>query len=253
MAHLQKLLPYLAAVHIHEQLLERIPGNDDWAAYRSSLQLARIIGSPKGVTSYALRIAPHARRVKKTDIDRTVLYVQRNRRMRRVKPEIVVLEKFNPWTVQTLPFTPRRSQALIVSRKVTKREAEKVAKDREKDRRKWSKALAHHGRREVKKDQRLDIPKKVHALPDIAFEALRLEFGLGGVKGSPHWRPALRQFLAFGLRSLLKQDHQIKRILKDSKYRAWKRLPPRVRHSVRMTEVKNYLPFQKKLGIHVRI
>lgn len=250
---LRKLVPYLAAKYVHEHILQNLPNKDDWSSYRSSLQVARVAGAPKGVSAYALRAATRTSRTKKAAVDLTILYVRPTSRLRRTRPEIEILRKFSPWTFQTLPFTPKRSEAILISRKVNKREVDKVTKARLKDRPLWHKALAKTGRRETRKDQRLDIPKKVHTLPDVAFEALRLEFGLGGVKGQPHWRPAIQALISSGLRSMFAHDPKIIKLFKDPKFRDWKRWPPRVRHTVRMAEVKNYVPFQKKLYIRAKI
>lgn len=245
----RRVVPYLAAHYVRDKILEFLPTQDDLAPYRSAIEVVGVSGG----AVYAVRVSARKRRVKKVDIPRTVLYVQANKRLSRTLPEIAVLEQYSPWTVQTLPFTPKRSEALVVSRKVSRREVERIAKARMRDQQEWQKALSKAGRREVRKDKRLDIPKKVHALPDVAFEALRLEFGLGGVKGQPHWKPAIRDFLSSGLKGMLRQDRRLVHLFTKKSFTAWKRWPPRTATKIRMGELRNYLPFQKKLGIRAKI
>ena len=250
---IQRLLPYLAAHYVLQKILEKIPNQDDWAAYRSALEVVAVIGAKRGLSAYALRASQHRRKVRQVDVPRTILHVRPNRRLRRVKPEVTILEKYSPWTVQTLPFTPKRSDAIVISRKVGKKEADKVTKARLKDRPAWRKALDHVGRREIHKDKRLEIPKKVKALPDVAFEALRLEFGTGGMKAIPHWKPAIRELISTGIRSILREDPKIKRALTRLSFTGWRRWPPRSRHKMRISDLKSFASFQKKLGFRAKI
>lgn len=251
--HIRRFVPYLAAHFVLRKILEKLPSQDDWAAYRSALEVVSVIGAQRGLSVYALRASHHRRKVRQVEVSRTILHVRPNRKLRRVKPEITILEKYSPWTVQTLPFTPKRSDAIVISRKVGKKEADKVAKARMKDRPAWRKALDHVGRREVHKDKRLEIPNKVKALPDVAFEALRLEFGTGGMKSIPHWKPAIRELISTGMRSILREDPRIKRAFTRAGFTGWRRWPPRSKRKTRMSELKSFASFQKKLGFRAKI
>jgi hypothetical protein len=146
---------------------------------------------------------------------------------------------------------PKRQDALVISRRVSKHEADRITKARMKDRPKWRHELNRYGHREIKKDRRLNISKKVHALPDVAFEALRMEFGLGGVKPKPHWRPSIRKLIAIGFKSMLRRDPRLKQTFLRPGFQGWKHWPPKTKHKVRMAEARNYLPFQRKLGIRI--
>lgn len=244
-----RYLPYLAAKYVLGELLELIPKTEEWAPYRASLEIAKVSGTPRDIVAFALRSNVRDRRVRQVDAPKTVLYIRSKNRLRRVKPEIEILEKYSPWTLQTLPFMPKRGDALVITRRVSKREVTEIEKKRTKDRPKWRRELDQSGHREVKKDNKLKLPKKAQMIPDVAFEALRLEFGLGGVKGKPHWRPSIRRLKTTGFKSILRRDRHLKQAFTDPNYRGWKRWPPRTRHKVRIGEARNYLPFQKKLGI----
>ena len=248
-ARVMKHLPVLVADYTRKEMLELIPKGEEWSAYRRSLEVARISGMPVGTAGVVLHANMRSRQVRRVDVPRTVLYIRSTRKLRRVKPEITILERFSPWTLQTLPFMPKRGEALVVSRRVSKREVEQVEKDRLKDRTKWRRELDRAGVKEVKKDRQLQIPKKVRALPDVAFEALRLEFGLGNVKQKAHWRPALRRLKSGGIKSMIRLNRKLRLAFTDLDFRGWKRWPKKTRNKVRMSEARNYLPFQKKLGI----
>jgi len=250
-ARFQKLIPYLAAEYVRRDMLERIPKTEDMAAYRASLGVAQVTGGPKEINAYALRSNMRHRRVRKVDAPKTVLYIRSKRQLRRVKPEVRVLERFSPWTLQTLPFMPKRNDALVISRRVSKQEADKVAKLRTADRPQWRHELNRLGKREVKKDRRLKVPKKAHIVPDVAFEALRMEFGLGGVKPKPHWRPSIRKLIAIGFKSMLRRDPRLKYTFTRLGFQGWKHWPPKTKTKIRLAEARNYLPFQRKLGIRI--
>ncbi len=242
---LQALLPHLAAEYVLAEILEKLPKGEEWSPYRDSLEVARVAGMPPDTSATVVRSNVHSRRVRRLDVPRTLLYVRAKRRLK-TKPEVSVLEKYSPWTLQTLPFTPSRRDALLVTRRAGTRAVEKVAQERLKDRRKWKRELVRAGIK-VKDDREVRIPRTVRALPDVAFEALRLEFGWGP-EHKAHWKPAIRRLIVSGIKSMLRQG-QMKRALTSVSFRGWKRWPPRTRYKVRMSEARNYLPFQRKLGI----
>jgi hypothetical protein len=249
---IRRLIPYLASKYVHQKILEKIPNEADWTAYRSSLETVKVSGVGKGISAHALRAAPRSRRVRDSDIKLTVLYVQPTKRPSRVKPEIEILKKYSPWTAETLPFLPKKSEALVVSRKVSKRVRSNVAKAREKDRPEWRKELTRVGRPEDKKTK-LDLPPRISAVPDVALDALRLEFGYRGAKSVPHWKPAIRELMANGVRSLFRTDRRIIQTFQDLRFKAWKRWPPSVSQTIGLPEARKYVPFQNKLGIRARL
>jgi hypothetical protein len=171
--------------------------------------------------------------------------------MRHVPPAIEVLERYNPWTIDTLPFQPERSEAMIISRKVDRREADRVSKLRKRDTPQWRAELDRAGVRNIKKDRQIKPPKSVKTIPDVAFEALRLEFGLGGVKGHAHWRPAILRLVHGGVKHEVRHKKDYAKTLTSLKFRGWKKWPTRTRHKIRIAEAQKYVPFQKKLGIRV--
>jgi hypothetical protein len=236
---------------VREALLERIPKGDEWAAYRDSLETVRVQGAPKNTTIFSLRSNPSSRRVRQEDVPRTVLYVRPRTSLARKSQKIEILAKFSPWTIQTLPFTPKKSEATVITRRVTPREVERVEKARKKDRIKWQKELSRHGVRVPMRDRKLQARTSVvEGIPDVAFEALRLEFGLGQVNARPHWRPALKELVMTGVKGLLRQDPELRRIVFKRGYSGWKKAA-HTRKRIRMSEARRYLEFQRRLGIRV--
>lgn len=240
----RRFVAHWAAERVRADLLDKIP-RDGWKAYRSALTVSRVEGDLGGMEAFTVYADSKARRVREVDEPQTLLYIRSRRRLKRVKPEIQVLEKYSPWTLQTLPFTPKRSDAQLISRTVTKREVKKVTKARMKDRKKWRHELIRLGVPvPTTRVEAIQLPKVV---PDVTFEAMRLEFGLG-VKGVPHWRPAV-QGVGTGVGSL-KRDPSIRGAFTKpgfTDWKSWEKIDTSTR--IRSGDAGKFIPFQQKLGI----
>lgn len=238
------MFAYLLTADTKKELVGRIPNQDQYKTYKNSVRMASVSGT-EGF--YVISANPKARRVKAIVTEKVLLYVRPRRRLGRVAPEITVLEKYSPWTAETMPFTPKRRDAVVVSRRVSASEVKKIARKRRRERPKWSVELAKVGVREVRKDRQVQIPKGVRAVPDVAFEGLRLEFGIG-VKPVAHWRPAILWAKRNGPTLVIKGNRSLLQALGDPKFQRWKSWPPRVR-AVRGGEMVKFIPFMKRLGI----
>lgn len=227
--------------------MDHIPKGDDWNAYRTSLEVVEVAGLGEQV-AFAVRANPRSRVVRDLETPDTVLYVRARPRLKKVKPEIQILEKYSPWTLRTLPFVPARSDAVLVSRKVRVREVEKIQKRRTADRRLWRAELARVGKRiPVVRPDSVRVAKTV---PDVAFEAFRLEFGIGR-KAEPHWRPSLRHAIRDGLLEM-RRDPKIRASLIRPSFTLWKNWKKiKTKSKIRTSQVRDYLPFQKRLGVRV--
>jgi hypothetical protein len=246
---LQDRFTQVASDHVLKNVVDRIPTKDEWSAYRDSLEVVNV--ATEGRSIFAIRSDSRARGISKVDVPRTVLYIRPRRKLSRIRPEIKILERFNPWTINTLPFTPKRSDAQVISRKVQKLEVEEVEKDRKRDRKVWQKELARVGFRQPTRSKRLQVSKRVKALPDVAFEALRLEFGAGGTKARPHWRPGIRSVMTgSGVRHVGSMEERVSAMLKTG-FRSWRSWPQKAKKTILAKEAKGFVPFQKKLNIRV--
>jgi hypothetical protein len=84
-------------------------------------------------------------------------------------------------------------------------------------------------------------------VPDLAFDAFRLEFGLGGVRPKPHWRPAMRKLVQTGFASISSRK-EIVEALTLQRFGTLQRLQ-KTPYIVRVSEVKDFQTFQEKLGL----
>jgi hypothetical protein len=244
---LRRHIAYTVAYNAQQEMMERIPKGEDWAAYRSSLQLVEVAGLGDA-DSFALRANPRSRTVRSVDAPDTLLYIRSRPRLRRASLRVQILEKYNPWTLQTLPFTPDRSEAKIISRKVTPREVQQVQRRRIRDQIKWRRELIAAGVRvPVVRPEKRKMPKTT---PDVAHEAFRLEFGIGR-KPEPHWRPTMQLVMRQGVRDL-KRDPKIRNSMIRPSFTLWKSWGKiRAKTKIRVSEARSFMPFQRKLGIRV--
>lgn len=227
-----------SAMEVHEGLVARLPPGP----YRESLRVAGVGGTDP--RAYAVMALPRRRKARKALSLPVVLYVRPRRRSPVRAPEAAVLARFGPWTADTLPFFPDRRAALVVSRRVSEQEVAEVSAARTRDRRLWQPALAALG---VRPDKRLRLPPKASVAEDVVFEALRMEFGFGGARHAPHWRPSLRRLASSGIRRMLNPRGDVLRPVMDMRYRVHKRLWP-VDTTIPVSVAATFGDFQKKLG-----
>jgi hypothetical protein len=101
-----------------------------------------------------------------------------------------VLRKYHPWPAAMVPAKARKGQARVISRRVTKREIDRLTSSFYARRRSIERELRGAGLPDA------DISKpganETMVVDDIAYLALRAEFGLIP-GGKPHWRPALKE------------------------------------------------------------
>lgn len=244
---------YLATEYAYEQIVSRIPNGMEYRAYKQGLTFAKVMGVGGDEDAYSIYIDPKRSKVRKVDARKTLLYVRAKRRSRRTPPEIAVLERYNPWTSSSLPFVPKKRWAVVVSRKEGAGAVARTEKLRARDRPKWLRELAKAGVRSVKKDQGIKIPKKLQALPDVALDGIRLEFGLG-MRSDAHWRPTILKLMKTDLKRLLRQrkGKELIKCFTDSGFSKWKKWPRKMSRKLRVGEARKYKGFQKRLGIRVR-
>lgn len=231
---------YRVAHMVVERVRHYMPGGDELRSYRDSLKERAVAGTP---SSDVFLVRSEASRTESVDPASTLFFIRpRKRRRARMARAVEVLARFGPWTASTLPFLPTRRQASVVFRRVTAREVRGVAKQREEDAPRWRRALARAGVRATAKAPMTWAKAPSGVIPDVAFEALALEFG--PLHPRPHWRPALRD--AVRSVSSLHRNRELVKLLTDPADTGWKRATPRLRR-VRSLELRKYVAFQRRL------
>jgi hypothetical protein len=243
---LRRKMAHRSAEMALEHMKEKIPKDEAWRAYRKSLEIAEVKAGSE-FDAFVVQSSPKSTRtVRNKDASEMLLYVKAHRRLKRVPESVRILEKYNPWTLHTLPFTPKRTDAEIVSRKVSKNQADKVAKRRMHEKHKWRSELSGVGVRP--QPIRPKEAKVVSTTPDVGQEAMRLEFGIGQ-KPAPHWRPAITHVKRAGAKTMMR-DPQMKAALSNPNFTGWKRWGKiKTNKKIGESEAGKYKAFGKKLGI----
>lgn len=244
---LMRWVPYWLAKTSMEEVEAGIPHGGAHQTYRRSIRLTEVSGTG-GTGAFAIQSEAKAAGVKSIDPARVVIYV-RPRKTRLVKvPRVVkLLQRHSPWTLETIPFLPTQKEARVVSRKVSLQEVEAVEAARRADESVWRRGLKECGVRDTRHRKQLAVSKAIGKhVPDVAFEALRLEFGMGGVDAAPHWKPAIRS-LRSRMRALPRRADVVK-LLSDPSYTGYRRWVPRLR-KIRSGDAKKFVGFQTMLNI----
>lgn len=250
MGSLYRMVAYGAATDLHEEILNGLPSGPDYKELRDGLKVEEIAAGKKGRSAaYAVHISSRARKVRKIDLGKTVIYVRGKGRQQRTSKDIQILEDNGPWTPDTIPFWPKKSEAIVIQRKVSKREAEIISKARKADVEQVRNQLADAGRKVKKPRLGQDGPagRKGKAVPDIAMQALSLEFGEGGGRARPLWRRGVSRLRGGGLKRLPKKYSDIESAIHDPNSKRWKSWPPKGPKMSR-SEASKFAAFQKRLG-----
>lgn len=230
-------------------VLDYMPNTKAVAGYRKALRVSRVLAGGQ-LDAFAIHVDQKSSGVRTIDPRCTVVFIRvKRRRLVRPPPQVAVLQRYSPWTLDTLPFLPTRREAMIVSREVSAKEAHTVGQERRAEEKEWRAELTRVGSRTLPRKDRLVFPKAPgSAVPDVAFEALRLEFGMGGARAVPHWRPAIRDAPRALLRSTLQRRGDVVRLLTQPSFTGWRRWVPRL-HPLRPAEARKFVAFQQRLHL----
>jgi len=228
-----------------ERVAEEIPKDPELDTYRQSLRLKRVVGMKGKAPTWLVYARTSRKRLTDAKKGVEVLYVRPKATPGiRISPFVTVLSNFSPWTADTIPFYPTQREAVIYTRRVSRREHQYVAESRRRDKTKWGFLLSRAG---VPASRRLDKTpaKDAAAVEDLAFSALRAEFGGGDRRAVPHWRPAIQQFYRSRFIRYFRRQRRWRRVLIDANYRKWRK--PIRSAKVPVGRLKRYIAFQRAI------
>ena len=244
---LLRAVPYAVAQTVYDDLMSGIPNTPEYKEMKKNLEVAEVRAGKKGKSAaYTVHAPTKSRRVKKTDVSRTAIYIKAKRRLNPMDPAIKILEDHSPWTMDTIRsfgFWPKNTKAVIVQRRVKAQEVDRIRKERTAEKAKIRRELEKVGKR-IPARKGLGISKKSKAIPDIGIQALALEFGSDGKRGKPVWRTDIGGVSGGGIRRLPNRFPEIKKIWFDPNQK--RRWPPRVQKTS-SSEASKYMAFQKRI------
>jgi hypothetical protein len=245
-----RMISYAVAKEAFDALLEEIPATNDYEELRQSLKLVEVGAGKKGKeAAFAIHIPSKGRNIKKIDASKTVITVRAKKGNNPPGEDVLILEREGPWTADTIPFWPLKSEAVVVQRKSTKREVDQLAKDIKPKLRRITDELKEAGRRikPYKPGSPGRIKRNAKAVPDLAMQALNLEFGGSGVKSKPVFRKVfggIKRTVA----GLANRFDEIKDAMTDpnsNKYKNW----PKKMAKISSGQASKFMGFQRRLGL----
>lgn len=244
-----RMISYAIAKEAFDALLDEIPAGNDYEELRKGLKLVEVSGSKKGNESaFTIHIPSKGRNIKKIDVSKTVFFVRAKKGNKPPNKDTAILERNSPWTADTIPYWPKKSEAVVIQRKTTKKEVDQVAKDKKPKLQQFTRELREAGRRikPYKPGSPGRIKRNGKALPDLAMQAMSLEFGGGGVKSRPVFRKVFGS-IKRTVAGLANRFSEIKDAMTDpnsKKYKNW----PRTMDQISSGQASKYMGFQKRLG-----
>ncbi len=240
---IQAQVAYEAARFVLDGLLTLIPKSEDGRRYAAALRIARIRSKDP---AFAVMLSMRARKTKRIDGPKTIFYVKAKTGPKKPSKVVEILERYSPWTLDTLPFQPADKDAHVLSVRVSEKDVHRVFKDRQRDEKKWRVELERVGVRV--KASKMVRDRRVRAIPDVALVGYRIEFGSGSIRPKPHWRPSLRNLKTVGVRKIARM-RTMANALTQLGYKGWKRWPSRVPLKIGTREAGKFRAFQKRLKI----
>jgi hypothetical protein len=237
---------HASAQSLHAALKAGFPKSMNGA--RAALRLGRV-STGKDSVAYGVYLdsaGMQSKKARKVDPAVNVFYIRPKKgRMVRVPEKIRILQQFSPWTMDSMPFFPSKREGSVITRKVSEKEMTKVRALREQDRTKWAPLLAKEGIH-VSKATKVKLPPRAEVVEDVAFRALRLEFGGGDQSAKPIWRPTIRSLAKNVVRSMLAGSAAS--ALSDPQFRGFQAVP---KAEIDLSEngLSGYKEFVKRLRV----
>lgn len=244
--HIEPMVPYLAADYVKRYLKAHLPKGQEQRGYRQGLEVAKVVASGSEY-AYAVQIDQKNRYVKMVKTARTLLYVHPKKRMAKPNKIGAILEKYNPWTFDSLPISPDAKYVDIVHKKGSPKLVNMTTEKRRRQKHEWAVLLAQAGVRNLNDKGRLRIGKIAHTVPGFDMEALRLEFGDGKNEPKPLWRLALQHLKRGGIKTFSRDKRIFVYPFTRPSFRMWEKWPPRTKHKLPKMKAKRFMAFQKKI------
>jgi len=233
---------YGSAAYVFDDILARLPSDGDTGLYRKSLKLVRVDD-----VGYAIKVDPVRKLYRKLETGKEVVYVRPKTSQHLSKfPGLDVLVRYGPWPVDLLPYIPPTRQAALISRRVRVEELEELRRKLEELRPQWVRALKDAG---IRLTAEVEVPPRKQVWVDVAFNVLRLEFGLGDGQALPHWRPALRRLATEGFQRMLSTKSVALEAVKSLQY---SKVVKSVDGVIPLSELSKYEGFQDRVRVAVR-
>lgn len=241
-AAFKRQFAWALATDLQKLVKDKIPGGRKYKELRNSLSVGE---GPNDI--FAVFVNQRKVDASRMRTDNTLIYIKPRRAQDRIPESITVLSNHSPWTMETIPFWPKRKHAQVIQRKVDKRIVDKVNKSKKLLRSKIDNELLAAGHRPGSSIQKRIEAAKTKAVVDLTFEMLSLEFGSGSEQGLAIWRRSLKELIPGRFRSVVQRYKQVRDTIGNSRSSKWRRWPV-VPLKVTTPRIRTFLRFQSQLG-----
>lgn len=227
---------------VHEELLGRIGDMAGSSNYKKRMIVAEIRDRAPRAWWAIVAKAETLQEGEYSD-KASILYVERRYPALETDEDPVsqILEKYGPWTVNTIPFVPSQRQALVVLKTVSVERVKQVENGNFADAQSITGLMRHYG---IPFETRFNVRKKLRVIRDLEDLALRLEFGQEP-GGKAHWRPSVK-FGKRGAVRMLRSDKDLIRSMTDPNFNKHKRFI-HSKYKLNPNELQMLQDFQKKI------
>lgn len=239
---------YYAAQQVMDSMQESLGKTNVPKDYVKSLSIAKLFDADGKNILYSVSLKNTVNQVKNLDPEITVIRIKAIQRLGGKDPKAAILERFSPWTIETIPFFPDKKFAEVINNKATKKEVDAVKSLRKKDESIWRRELLKAGAKLESNLNQKTIPTNLKSTNDVELDAIRLEFGLDGNNNGRQWAKAMRELASSGIASIIK-DNGLMKILSDPNFTNFSTYVPKVTKRMTAAEARNLVTFQKRIGL----
>lgn len=232
------------AQNFRDAVVSKIPESKETDAYKKSIQLKELSGSfSVEELGYAMIAEPEKMALYDLNQRSTVVYVAL------IDDQVddlgALLVENSPWVIPRLPRNVGNVKGVkLVHRNVTEKEADKVQVENDKLLKTMKRDFEKAGAKYVLADD--DKIEQPTSMPDLAFMALRMEFGLFA-KQVPHWRHAIKQSKDI-LKEMFADKKEYARYLNNADFTDWVTPLKKIKKLPMKEFDKNFGEFQKKIA-----
>lgn len=224
-----------------EDLIRALPQSKEMDKYKKLIKEKEVSGvGDKNNIGYAIVADKRKMEMSEINAEEDVIYVVQ--KLKPVSDLSALLIQYSPWNKTKIPENAFSSKDVkIIVRRVTKKEADKVKEINtnilDKNKSMFEEANAKSRTKE-------DI-KKPEILSDMAFNAIRMEFGIGQ-KQNKHWGYACKKFRS-NLMEMVKSNKKYKRCVSDIDYTQWQKDLPKLKKMPVQEFMQDCKKFQEKV------
>lgn len=158
-------------------------------------------------------------------------------------PTRIILEKYGPWTIETIPFVPSPRQAQVVLKTVSPAQMKAVQAQNQFNSKSISVLMDRLG---VVFQNRTDVYEELRVIRDFEVDAIAWEYGVRD-GGRPHWRPSLRWLKTQGVKRLEKNKDLVAVFTRSSMRRY--RIRRKLRLKLSLRDIQGLAKFQDKVRV----